>query len=76
MNITPCGTNHTQVSTGKFVIFVSYQTPVAYYDRTLDKTFKTSKKWSNTTTRHLNKWLAGFPSSASEVSQETIDALL
>lgn len=54
------------------VILFSYDTPVAakvpgagYY--------RTSTKWSSTTTRHINKWLG--PVSAEELPQEYFDKL-
>lgn len=68
------GSNMTEVITSKYSILVSYETPVAYYDYFSGKYYRTSHKWSNTTTRHINKWLDG--SSAKEVDQNVISNLL
>ena len=55
MKLSPIASNMTQITLndGTQVLF-SYQTPVACW---IDGQFyKTEKKWSNTTTRHINKW--------------------
>jgi len=55
MKLSPIQANMTQLTLndGTQVLF-SYQTPVACW---IDGQFyKTEKKWSNTTTRHINKW--------------------
>ena len=55
MKLNPIASNMTQITlnNGTQVLF-SYQTPVACW---IDgQFFKTDKKWSNTTTRHINKW--------------------
>jgi hypothetical protein len=55
MKIKPIQSNMTELTlnNGTQVLF-SYQTPVACW---IDgQFFKTDKKWSNTTTRHINKW--------------------
>jgi len=55
MKLTPIQSNMTELTlnNGTQVLF-SYQTPVACW---IDGQFyKTEKKWSNTTTRHINKW--------------------
>ena len=56
MQIRPIGSNQTELikDDGTIVLF-SYETPVAAYlpERGY---VKTSKKWSQTTSRHVNKW--------------------
>jgi hypothetical protein len=55
MQLKPIQSNMTELTLndGTQVLF-SYQTPVACW---IDGQFyKTDKKWSNTTTRHINKW--------------------
>lgn len=55
MHLKSIQSNMTELtlSNGTQVLF-SYQTPVACW---IDgQFFKTDKKWSNTTTRHINKW--------------------
>jgi hypothetical protein len=55
MKIKPIQANMTELTLndGTQVLF-SYQTPVASWKD--GQFFKTDKKWSNTTTRHVNKW--------------------
>jgi hypothetical protein len=57
MNLKPLGANQTEVYTDKVIVLFSYQTPVAYLDNSTGKTYRTSKYWSKTTTKHINKWL-------------------
>ena len=55
MNLNTIQNNMAQLTLkdGTQVLF-SYQTPVASW--TDGQFYKTDKKWSNTTTRHINKW--------------------
>jgi hypothetical protein len=55
MNLKPIASNMTELSLadGTQILF-SYQTPVACWVN--GQFYKTAKKWSNTTTRHVNKW--------------------
>ena len=72
MRVVNIGSNMTEVDTGSALILVSYSTPVA---ASISGSFiRTAKKHSNTTTRHINKWLAGC--AAEVVPQKTLDALL
>lgn len=52
-------------------ILFSYQTPVAVYDVKRGEYLRTETKYSQTTSRHINKWLQGVK--AIEVSQQTIE---
>lgn len=71
MTIKPLGPNQTQLHTDKGIIFFSYETPVgAVIDGDY---FRTSKKWSNTTSRHINNWLNGR--NAEEKEQSFFDSL-
>ena len=58
MLLRSLGNNQTQIDyeDGTSVLF-SYSTPVAAL--TDDGYYRTSKNWSATTTRHINKWLDG-----------------
>ena len=58
MHLRPIASNMTQLdlSDGTSVLF-SYRTPVAAL--TDNGYYRTSKKWSVTTSRHINKWLGG-----------------
>jgi hypothetical protein len=54
------------------VVFFSYNTPVAALIG--GKFYRTDKKWSNTTSRHINNWLDGV---AAEVKpQSYFDGLM
>ena len=57
MKINPIASNMTEatLANGDLVLF-SYKTPVAA--RVGGKFFRTTYKWSMTTSRHINKWLA------------------
>ena len=58
MQLRPIASNMTQLdlSDGTSVLFSS-QTPVACLSD--NGYYRTSKKWSVTTSRHINKWLDG-----------------
>lgn len=60
MRLKPVASNMTELhlNNGTIVLF-SYETPVAaitFKNGCHSDVIKTSKKWSNTTTRHINKW--------------------
>lgn len=59
MKLKPIASNMTELALtdGTLVLF-SYETPVACWK---DGLFSiTDKKWSKTTTRHINKWLGAL----------------
>lgn len=76
MELRPIKANMNVVSIkeGLDVLF-SYKTPVA---AVIDGcAYRTSHKWSVTTTRHINKWFAmGDITSSDERPQEFFDSLL
>ena len=73
MKLTPIAANQTQISLNNGTeVFFSYKTPVAGFVPG-EGYIRTSKKWSSTTTRHINKYLSGMK--AKEVTQETLDNL-
>jgi hypothetical protein len=76
MNLTPLQANMTQLDLGAMRVLFSYRTPVACFSNEAghDEYYKTAKRWSNTTTRHINKWLAG--AQATERPQEFFDNLI
>jgi hypothetical protein len=77
MKLNQIGANQTTVTIGKEkVIFYSYNTPVACFigDGSTVGYFRTSKKWSVTTSKHINKWLDGIR--AEEKEQEFFDNLV
>jgi len=71
MNLKPLASNKTELTLedGTQVLF-SYETPVACWIQ--GEYFKTSKKWSNTTSRHINSWVHF----ATEKPQEYFDNLV
>lgn len=78
MRIKPIQANMTELSLadGTNILF-SYETPVACFTYDHDGNshlYKTDKKWSNTTTRHMNKWLGG--STVETMPQEYFDNLV
>lgn len=73
MRIKPIASNQTELHTnGGAVVFFSYETPVAA--QLADGGFVyTSKKWSRTTSKHINQWLAGAKAVA--VDQSVLDGI-
>lgn len=68
--------NFHHLVNGQYLILVSYQTPVAALDQITGTLFVTSKRWSNTTTRHISKFRAfcKYPTSTN-VEQGFIDTI-
>ena len=75
MKLTPIAANQTEISynNGTQVCF-SYRTPVAAYLPSQGY-IRTAKKWSVTTSRHINKWLGGV-NNVTEVTQEQLNNLV
>ena len=73
MKLTQLGLNQTQITKPDgTIVFYSYNTPVAGYTR--EHGFvRTSKFFSKTTRRHVDKWLDGRD--ATLVPQEFLDNL-
>ncbi len=74
MNLKQLAANMTEVETDDYRVLFSYKTPVAYYSKEQDGYYVTKYKWSNTTTKHISKWLSG--NDATLVEQSEIDYLL
>ena len=74
MKLTPIAANQTEVSINDGPqIFFSYRTPVAAY--LPEKGYvRTSKFWSVTTSRHINKWLKNV-TNVEEIDQGVLDNL-
>jgi len=73
MKLNPIASNMTELTLqdGTKVLF-SYKTPVA---AEVNGTYvRTSKKWSMTTSKHINKWLDGVK--AEEADQPFFDTLI
>lgn len=74
MKLTPLAANMTEVQTGSLKVLFSYKTPVAYFDSLTDQYYSTEQFWSQTTTRHINKWVD--KSRLKQVKQDVLDNLL
>ena len=74
MKLNNLGNNMVEVDTEKFTVLVSYSTPVACKSKTDNKAFKTSRKWSVTTSKHVSKWLNGIE--AETIEQGFFDSLV
>ena len=73
MKIKQIASNMTELDLGFAQVFFSYETPVAA--RLTDGSLvRTAKRYSVTTTKHINKWLNGCE--AITVPQDRIDCLL
>ena len=58
MKLTQIGSNQTEITTAKGNrVLYSYETPVAAW--TEQGAFRTSTKWSMTTSKHINAYLGG-----------------
>jgi hypothetical protein len=62
MKLSPIRANMTELELNGMRILFSYKTPVAALVRYSSPTgdgwhqYRTEKRWSNTTTRHINQW--------------------
>jgi hypothetical protein len=73
MKLNTLGSNQTEiVKDNGNVVFFSYNTPVAACIG--GKFYRTDKKWSVTTSKHVNAWLGG--ATAEVKPQEYFDGLL
>ena len=60
MELKSISNNETEITTEKGTrILFSYETPVAVINS--QGCFTTEKKYSNTTTQHINKWFGDLP---------------
>lgn len=75
MKLKPIAPNQTELHLEKFVVFFSYDTPVAYYNKLRpDTAFISKEHFSRTTSRHINRWTEGRY--VQKVSQENIERLV
>ncbi len=58
MTLNPIRANMTELESNGMKILFSYKIPVAVKVGGL--VYITAKKWSNTTTRHINQWTGGI----------------
>lgn len=74
MKLNKIGPSETTIETDKYIFLFSYNTPVACIDKTCYEVFKTSKKHSVTTSKHIKRFLDGRE--AKERPQEWFDDML
>ena len=74
MKVKNIGSNQTVIETNNYDVLVSYETPVACYDKTACDYFYTSTKYSATTSRHINKFLPN--ANGTQKDQEFFNNLL
>lgn len=75
LKITPLGLNKTELHLKNgTIVFFSYKTPVAAYPNDGTGFIRTATKYSQTTSKHINQWLAG--ANAREVPQSFLDNLI
>ena len=74
LKLKPLASNMNLIDTNDYLVLFSYATPVACYDKNTLDYYRTAKRWSMTTSRHINKWLDGVQ--AKEMPQNYFDNLL
>ena len=78
MKVRNVGSNMTELVTDGCTVLFSYETPVAAYTPTQGYV-RTAKWYSQTTTRHINKWLGPIEilmGETAERPQEFFDNLI
>ena len=60
MKLRKLGNNQTEIVLENVDILVSYETPVAAYHKASNTYYRTLKRWSATTARHIKSWLPDF----------------
>ena len=75
LQLKQIASNMTELTVEGMVVLFSYQTPVAALLPS-GRYVKTSKKWSPTTTKHINKWLIGVFAPVEEVEQDFFDEII
>ena len=71
MKLNPLGSNRNEIEIKGNRILFSYSTPVAAWVN--GKPYRTDKKWSVTTSKHINKWFDGVK--AMSAPQSFFDSL-
>jgi hypothetical protein len=74
LKLKTLGNNVSVLETGEYDILFSYETPVAYTYVGERGVMVTATKYSKTTSKHINQWVAGRTTKT--VPQTEIDALL
>ncbi|NDB60697.1 hypothetical protein EB001_19965 [bacterium] len=73
MKLIPLGSNQNlvQLNSGIQILF-SYKTPVAAYVPG-EGYYRTNYRWSNTTTKHINKWLRSNSAARGAIIVDSVD---
>ena len=75
MQLDVLGKHETLVFVKGYTVLFSYNTPVAYFNGNMYA--KTAKRWSNTTSRHVKRWLDGISEDRIKtVGQSQIDEIV
>lgn len=64
----------TEIETQKYIVFFSYNLPVAFYDKRKGKYYRTEKFHSRTTTKHISQFIGH--ASADLVPQAMLENLI
>lgn len=64
--------NQFIIHTRRAVIFQSYETPVAAYDRKSEVMYVSEKKYSRTTSKYTNRFLNEYPWATVERVEEAV----
>jgi len=79
MKVKSLKANQTEITLNDgTMVFVSYETPVAAFIPG-EGVIKTEKKWSGTTSKHINQWIADTFShrvTISETPQSKLDSMI
>jgi hypothetical protein len=67
------GSNQLEVQHGENRFLISYKTPVAVYIKNAGY-YRTTTKFSRTTSKHINKWLDG--ASAGDIPQNVLEDMM
>jgi hypothetical protein len=73
LRATSIGSNQLEIQHGENLYLVSYQTPVAVYIKNAGY-FRTTTKFSRTTSKHINKWLNG--ATAGDIPQNVLEDMM
>lgn len=77
MKLNPIGSNQNEITVGNITVLFSYKPPVAYLDHETGIAYRTNKKWSVTTSKHINNWLKGYEAeTVNYIDQIELDSLL
>jgi hypothetical protein len=65
--------NAKVIDTNEVRVLVSYTTPVAVYDKNQGQLFVTNRKYSNTTTKHINQFIRDHVRPETAANRKEVD---